>query len=175
MPPPRLCGAVPRRGDRGAPDPVAATPRRSARRLGWGDEVWIDDLRVAAEIHDVGKLAIPDRVLLKPGTLTGEEAGLMQPHPEIGAFIIGDSDLPVLPAGASDRPDHHCRWDGEATRGVQPGKPIPRAARIVAVADVYDLWCTTASTGRPWTRRTPWRSWPAGWFALRPLDLRRLR
>ena len=109
-----------------------------ARRLGWGDEVWIDDLRIAAEIHDVGKLAIPDRVLLKPGTLTGEEAGLMQQHPEIGAAIIGDSELPVLRLGREIALHHHERWDGGGYPWGLAGDAIPPAARIVAVADVYD-------------------------------------
>ena len=109
-----------------------------ARQLGWGDEVWFGDLRVAAAIHDVGKLAVPDRVLLKPGSLTAEESAVMRRHTEIGAAIIGDSDLPVLRLGQAIALHHHERWDGTGYPHGLAGEAIPHAARVVAVADVYD-------------------------------------
>ncbi len=109
-----------------------------ARELGWGDEGAIEDLRVAAGIHDVGKLGVPDQVLLKPAPLTAGEKALMQRHTEIGAAIIGDSELPVLRLGREIALCHHERWDGSGYPGGLAGDEIPIAARIVAVADVYD-------------------------------------
>jgi cyclic di-GMP phosphodiesterase len=109
-----------------------------ARRLGWFDEAALRDLRVAAAVHDVGKLGVPDRVLLKPGALTREESVVMQRHAEIGAAIIGDSDLPVLRLGRQIALHHHERWDGGGYPRGLAGDAIPAVARIVAVADVYD-------------------------------------
>lgn len=109
-----------------------------ALRLGWGDPEGLEDLRVAAGIHDVGKLGVPDRVLLKPSTLDSRERMVMERHAEIGAAIIGESELPVLSLAREIALHHHERWDGGGYPRGLAGEEIPLGARIVAVADVYD-------------------------------------
>ena len=100
----------------------------------------------------------------------------MQQHPEIGAAIIGDSDLPVLRLGREIALHHHERWDGGGYPWGLAGEAIPRAARIVAVADVYDSLVHHRVYRPPMDEENA-----AGdhgrlvGFALRPLDLRRLR
>jgi HD-GYP domain-containing protein (c-di-GMP phosphodiesterase class II) len=108
-----------------------------ARELGWDDEA-AADLRVAAGIHDVGKLGVPDQILLKPSPLDPAELTLMRRHAEIGAAIIGASAQPVLRLGREIALHHHERWDGGGYPRGLAGEAIPAAARIVAVADVYD-------------------------------------
>jgi putative two-component system response regulator len=102
------------------------------------DEVWCAQLRLASELHDVGKVAIPDRILLKPGRLTDTERGVMQTHPEIGHRILSDSDSELLRSAATIALTHHERWDGSGyPRGLSDDQ-IPTVGRIAAVADVFD-------------------------------------
>lgn len=108
-----------------------------ARELGWHHGP-VEYIRVAAPMHDVGKIGIPDAVLRKPGKLTAEEFAIIKTHPEIGARILGGSDIPLLQMATDIAMFHHEKWDGSGyPRGLQ-GEAIPEAARIVAVADVYD-------------------------------------
>jgi len=96
------------------------------------------DLRYAAPLHDVGKLGVPDAILLKPGRLTDAEHRTMRTHTEIGGAILADSAFPVLRLGEQIALTHHERWDGAGyPRGLH-GDAIPLAGRIVAVADVLD-------------------------------------
>lgn len=92
----------------------------------------------AAPLHDVGKIAIPDRVLLKPGDLDAEEVAIMQSHTRVAGRILAGSHFPVLQLAEEIALTHHERWDG----GGYPAKigkdAIPLAGRIVAVVDVYD-------------------------------------
>jgi len=102
------------------------------------DEVWCAQLRLASELHDVGKVAIPDRILLKPGRLTDTERHVMQTHPEIGHRILSDSDSELLRSAATIALTHHERWDGRGyPRSLRDGE-IPTVGRIAAVADVFD-------------------------------------
>jgi putative two-component system response regulator len=97
----------------------------------------IETLRLGAILHDVGKIGIPDRVLLKPGPLDDEERGIVETHPEIGDKLLEPLDLL---AGA--RPivrHHHERWDGNGYPDRLGGDAIPLAARIVAVADSVEV------------------------------------
>jgi putative two-component system response regulator len=102
------------------------------------DEMRCTQLRLASELHDVGKVAIPDRILLKPGRLTDTERQVMQTHPEIGHRILSDSDSELLRSAATIALTHHERWDGGGyPRGLADGE-IPIVGRIAAVADVFD-------------------------------------
>ncbi len=92
----------------------------------------------AAAMHDVGKIGVPDRVLLKPGKLTTEEWRIMQTHTTLGAQILSASRYPLVELGASIARSHHEKWDGSGYPDGLRGKEIPEAARIVAVADVFD-------------------------------------
>ncbi len=95
-------------------------------------------LRTVAPMHDVGKIGIPDRVLLKPGRLVGEEWELMKTHTTKGAEIIGNHHSELLSAAAEVALNHHERWNGEGYPSGLSGTDIPYSARVVAVADVFD-------------------------------------
>lgn len=89
-------------------------------------------------MHDVGKIAIPDAILLKPGPLTADERIIMERHTEIGARILGYADADVLRMGQVIAQSHHERWDGHGYPDGLSGMDIPLPARICAVADVFD-------------------------------------
>jgi PAS domain S-box-containing protein len=95
-------------------------------------------LRQAAPLHDVGKLAIPDRILLKPGKLTREEYDVMKTHAELGSRLLSSGSSPVLQMAAVIAATHHERWDGAGYPKALAGEEIPLVGRIVAVADVFD-------------------------------------
>lgn len=104
-----------------------------------------DELEVllnAAPMHDVGKIGIPDRILLKPGRLTDEEWDLMHRHPVMGAEIIGEHESPVLRMARQIALTHHERWDGSGYPKGLAGRDIPLTGRIVALADVFDALTT---------------------------------
>jgi response regulator RpfG family c-di-GMP phosphodiesterase len=105
--------------------------------LGW-ETSRIADLRVAAPMHDIGKIGIPDAILRKPGALSAEEFSIMQGHTTIGARMLGDSDIPLLCMAREIALGHHEKWDGRGYPGRLAGEQIPIAARIVAIVDVYD-------------------------------------
>lgn len=108
-----------------------------ARNLGWEDEA-ADDLRLAAAMHDIGKVGIPDSILKKPGYLTPEEFAIMKTHTEIGGKILGGSAAPMIRMAAEIARSHHEKWDGSGYPRALPGDAIPESGRIVAVVDVYD-------------------------------------
>jgi putative two-component system response regulator len=108
-----------------------------ARRLGFPEDR-VELLRVAATMHDVGKIGIPDHILLKPGRLTHEERTLMQEHADIGYAILADSEAELLRLGALLARTHHERYDGSGYPRHLRGETIPLEGRIVAVADVFD-------------------------------------
>jgi putative two-component system response regulator len=95
-------------------------------------------LRQAAPLHDVGKLAIPDRILLKPGKLTAAEYDVMKTHAELGARLLSSGSSPVLQMAAVIAATHHERFDGAGYPKGLAGESIPLVGRIVAVADVFD-------------------------------------
>lgn len=96
------------------------------------------DLGEAAVLHDVGKLAIPDAILKKPGPLTPEEFEVMKTHPVLGGQILSGVDDPLLKLAHTVALHHHERWDGEGYPGKLKGEDCPLAARIVGVVDVFD-------------------------------------
>ena len=95
-------------------------------------------LLIAAPMHDVGKIGIPDQILLKPGKLTPEEWTVMQRHAEIGAEIIGVHDSELLVIARSVALTHHERWDGTGYPEGLSGEAIPVVGRLMALSDVYD-------------------------------------
>lgn len=111
-----------------------------ATALGW-DQKAVDYIKVAAPMHDVGKIGIPDHVLLKPGSLTGEEFEVLKGHPAIGATILGGSNIPLLQMAVDIALCHHEKWDGTGYPEGLSREEIPESARIVAVVDVYDALC----------------------------------
>ncbi len=108
-----------------------------AQRLGFsGAEC--DALELAAPMHDIGKIGIPDHILLKPGRLTADELGIMRQHARLGYEILCDSPSSFLQLGATIALCHHEKYDGTGYPAGLRGDAIPQAARIVAVADVFD-------------------------------------
>lgn len=108
-----------------------------AEALGMPDEE-TKILTSAAPLHDIGKIGIPDAVLLKRGSLTDEEFAVMRRHPLIGYEILRDSRSRFVQMGALIALRHHERWDGSGYPDGLKGDAIPLPARIVAVADVFD-------------------------------------
>lgn len=108
-----------------------------AKDAGWEPEA-VENIRLAAPMHDLGKIGIPDSVLQKPGPLTQEEFALMRKHSEIGARILGDSDVAALKMAAQIALSHHEKWDGSGYPRGLAGTDIPESARIVAIVDAYD-------------------------------------
>jgi putative two-component system response regulator len=98
----------------------------------------VRELRRAAPLHDIGKIGIPDHILLKPGRLTPEEFEVMKTHSAIGAQLLSDGQAPLLRRAEQIALTHHERWDGAGYPNGPAGDGIPIAGRIVAVADVFD-------------------------------------
>jgi putative two-component system response regulator len=96
----------------------------------------------AAPLHDLGKIGIPDAILLKPGKLTPEEFDRMKAHTLIGARILDGTEVPLLKLARTIALTHHERWDGTGYPHGVAGHDIPVAGRIVAVADVFDALCS---------------------------------
>jgi response regulator RpfG family c-di-GMP phosphodiesterase len=95
-------------------------------------------LRHAAPMHDIGKIATPDAVLLKPGKLDAAEWEIMKQHPAVGLSILDGSQRPILKAAAVIAHQHHEKFDGSGYPQGLKGHDIHLYARIVAVADVFD-------------------------------------
>ncbi|MEX0679299.1 MAG: HD domain-containing phosphohydrolase [Pirellulales bacterium] len=108
-----------------------------AAAAGWSPER-IEQLRLAAPMHDVGKIGIPDAILLKQGELTTKELIIMRAHTVLGANMLSGSQSPVFQMAQDIAMYHHERWDGKGYPSGLAGDEIPEAARIVAIVDVYD-------------------------------------
>ncbi|MDB5338564.1 MAG: response regulator containing a CheY-like receiver domain and an domain [Planctomycetaceae bacterium] len=108
-----------------------------AQAAGWSTEM-VELIQLAAPMHDVGKVGIPDSILRKPGKLTTEEFKVMQQHTVIGADMLSGSLSPVLQMAEQIAHFHHERWDGTGYPNRLAGEDIPKAARILAIIDVYD-------------------------------------
>jgi putative two-component system response regulator len=98
----------------------------------------VEQLRLASQLHDIGKIGIPDAVLLKTTPLTHEERAIMQGHTETGFKMLEGSDSPLLELGSVVALAHHERFDGTGYPHRLVGTAIPLEGRIVAIADVYD-------------------------------------
>jgi putative two-component system response regulator len=107
------------------------------------DDLFIEDLTIASALHDIGKVGIPDQILLKPGKLTAEEFEVMKTHTIIGAQALREVDQKYpgnkqLRMGIEIAESHHEKWDGLGYPHKLAGMSIPLAARILALVDVYD-------------------------------------
>ncbi len=107
-----------------------------ARELG-RPESEVQLLRWAATLHDLGKIGVPDSILMKPGPLTAEEYEAMKAHIGIGERILSGSRFPLLQLAGEIARYHHEKWDGTGYLGLE-GDEIPLSGRLVAVADVFD-------------------------------------
>lgn len=108
-----------------------------AEALGQSQD-FVSDIRIAAPMHDVGKIGIPDAVLLKPGRLTDAEFAVMKKHTEIGARLLESDDVPLLHMAREIALTHHEKWNGSGYPRRLAGDAIPLSGRIVALVDVYD-------------------------------------
>jgi putative two-component system response regulator len=121
------------------------------RELGLRADV-LERLRLAAPLHDVGKIGVADSVLRKPGKLDPEEWIAMQWHTEMGARLLAGSESPVLQMGEEIALSHHEHWDGAGYPFGLCGEEIPRSGRIVAVADVFDALIHDRPYKQAWSR-----------------------
>jgi len=108
----------------------------------------------ASPMHDVGKIGIPDAILLKPGQLDAAEWQIMRTHTEIGARILGESTSELLQAGEILARTHHEKWDGSGYPRGLSGAAIPRWGRIAAVADVFDALTSRRPYKEPFPTET---------------------
>jgi len=109
-----------------------------------------DEIEYAAPMHDIGKIGIPDHILLKPGRLTSQEFSIMQEHCQIGFSILEGSPSRYLRLGAEIALYHHEHWDGKGYPEGLSGTDIPISARIVAIADIYDALTSRRPYKEPW-------------------------
>jgi putative two-component system response regulator len=116
---------------------VASYAAAIARAYGL-DEVQAELLRLASPLHDIGKIAVPDSLLAKPGPLTPAERVEMERHTEAGHALLAGSGNELLELAATVARSHHERWDGTGYPCGLSGEDIPIEGRIVAVADVFD-------------------------------------
>ena len=130
---------------------VGATAARLAQVLGMSTR-FAADMRRAAPLHDLGKVAIPQQILLKPGPLTEDERAEMMRHVELGAKMLASARSPVLRLAAEIAISHHERWDGNGYLAGLAGEDIPLSGRITAVADVFDALTHKRPYKQAWER-----------------------
>ena len=129
---------------------VAHTARAVAELLGCDAES-VRLIELAAPLHDIGKIGVPDAILRKAGLLDTSERTIMRRHTLIGARMLADSESPVLQTAEQVALRHHERWDGAGYPQGLKAEQIPLAARIVAIADVYDALCCSRPYKPPWS------------------------
>ncbi|MBF0470422.1 MAG: HD domain-containing protein, partial [Gammaproteobacteria bacterium] len=121
-----------------------------AKRAGLS-EPEVELIEHAAPMHDVGKIGVPDHILLKPGKLTAEEFKVIKTHSEIGYRIIGEQPAELLALGGLIAYTHHEKWDGTGyPRGLKE-EEIPLAGRICAIADVFDALTSSRPYKQGWS------------------------
>jgi response regulator RpfG family c-di-GMP phosphodiesterase len=123
---------------------------RLARHLSCDDRTVLL-VRQAAPLHDLGKIAIPDNVLLKPGPLTSEEFEVVKTHALLGARVLAGSDSDLLATAEVIARTHHERWDGSGYPDGLAGEAIPLEGRVVHLADVFDVLVHERPYKESWT------------------------
>lgn len=122
-----------------------------ARRLGLNDEKELTAIRRGAQVHDIGKIAIPDEILHKTSALNDEEWRVMRQHPLVAVAML--NPIPGIETALSIPRSHHEKWNGSGYPDGLAGEGIPLAARIFAFADVYDALTSDRPYRRAWSRR----------------------
>lgn len=128
---------------------VAEISYHLAKLWGMADEE-AELMRLASPMHDLGKIGIPDNILLKPGLLTEEEMSIMRTHSAIGHRLLCKSERPILQTAAIIALQHHERWDGSGYPDRRSGEDIHIYGRITAVADVFDALLSKRCYKEPW-------------------------
>jgi len=118
-----------------------------ARAAGWSPAE-VERIRMAAPMHDIGKIGVPDAILRKPAGLTPEEYDVMKQHTVIGGRLLAGSNSSILTLAREIALAHHERWDGKGYPSGIAGEAIPEAARILSIVDVYDA----LTSDRPYRR-----------------------
>jgi CHASE2 domain-containing sensor protein len=129
---------------------IGRLSQQLALQIGWSAEE-AEILRHASAMHDIGKIGIPDHILLKPGKLDPQEWEVIKAHTTAGAQILADSSNPLVQMARDIAMSHHERWDGSGYPAGLKGEEIPIAARICAVVDVYDALLAKRSYKEAWT------------------------
>lgn len=125
--------------------------RLIAESMSGGPNEWTNLMFQAAPMHDVGKIGIPDRIILKPSKLDDDEYHLMRQHPKFGAEIIGNHESKLLTLAKEIALTHHERFDGSGYPYGLAGEDIPMSGRIVALADVFDALMSKRPYKEAWT------------------------
>lgn len=126
--------------------------RELAKKAGMSEQD-CEMILYASPMHDVGKIGIPDSILLKPGKLEGKEWEIMKSHAEIGGAILGESESSLVRSAKTIALSHHEKWDGSGYPGGLKKEDIPLMGRIVCIADVFDA----LTSPRPYKK-----AWPTG-------------
>ncbi len=129
---------------------MARVSKLIAEEIGLGQD-YCDTLEIAAPMHDIGKIGIPDTILLKESELDEAEFEVMKGHTNIGYEILKDSPSPYLQMGAIIALNHHEKFDGSGYPNGLSKHEIPLEARIVAVADVFDALTTARPYKKAWS------------------------
>ena len=129
---------------------VGTLSAQLARRLGF-DATEAELLQRAASLHDIGKIGIPDHVLLKPGKLSAQEWTVMKTHVELGAKLLARGSSQLVQLAETVALTHHERWDGSGYPRGLAGDEIPLVGQIVAVADVFDTLVHQRPYKRAWS------------------------
>lgn len=129
---------------------VADLAYRIAKVRGWGEQA-ASTMKKVAPLHDIGKMGLPDSLLLKAGPLSDEEFAFMKTHTIVGSRLLSGWDHPLLASAKNIARSHHEWWDGSGYPDGLRGVAIPQEARIVAVADVFDALTTARPYKRAWS------------------------